>query len=420
MSRIKIIGGHPLKGEIVISGAKNSALPIMAASLLTNQSLVIKNVPLLRDTSTMSSLLKSLGAEVKRDANIVSIDTHAVEHTVADIDIVSKMRGSFLVLGPLLARFKKAKVGLPGGCLIGARLIDYHLRALAKMGALIFVKNGYVEAHVDQRLKGCEIFLPTPSVGATENIMMAATLAEGDTVINNAAIEPEVTDLSNCLHAMGANITGIGTNKLVVRGVKELYACEYNIIPDRIEAATYAIAAAITDGYVVINNLNVLHLYNFIEKLRIIGVYVKVLSESSIEVSGSLQNMKWANITTGFYPDIATDLQSLLVVLLSLASGQSVVTETVFNNRFGHVEGLQLMGANITITSNVACIVGVKSLQGARVRATDLRAGAALVLAGLAANGETVVEEIHHMERGYESLETKLSLCGAEIERVTE
>ena len=418
MSKIRIIGGKPLSGEVKISGAKNSALPIIVASMLTDESVTIRNIPLVEDVKTISLLLTSLGAKVKKCGKNIFINTASLNNTTAHIDIVSKMRASFLVFGPLLARLGKAKVGLPGGCSIGTRLVNYHLDGLSKMGAQINIKNKYVNAYTTGKLKGSEIFLETPSVGATENILMAATLARGTTIINNAAIEPEVVDLAHFLVSMGAIIEGIGTRKLIIYGVKKLHGCEYKIIPDRIEAATYAIAAAITGGDIILNNIDLLHLFNFIGTLKTIGIRIEILSKNSVKVIGSLNNIKSTNIVTNVYPDIATDLQSLFISLLSIANGKSTVKETIFNNRFGHVTELNSMGADISIKGNIAYIAGIKNLKGAKVRVTDLRAGAALILAGLSANGETIIEEVHHIERGYDNIEGKLSLCGANIQRI--
>ncbi|MBQ4875200.1 MAG: UDP-N-acetylglucosamine 1-carboxyvinyltransferase [Rickettsiaceae bacterium H1] len=418
MSKIKIVGGKPLQGEVKISGSKNACLPIIAASILTDQLVIINNVPVLQDVATMCFLLRSLGAEVKQCDDSIFIDPSNIDSTLASIDIVSKMRASFLVLGPLLARYGKAKVGLPGGCSIGARLINYHLAALAKMGAVVGIEGKYVTAYTAKKLTGCEIFLKTPSVGATENILMAATLAEGRTVVNNAAIEPEIGDLINCLLTMGAKIEICGTRKFIITGVKKLYGCEYRVIPDRIEAATYALAAVITGGTITLNNVNVSHLLGFIDVLKKIGVEIRCLSDNVIMIFSKNNMIKPVNIETDVYPALATDVQSLFMSLLSIADGKSIIKETIFNNRFGHVRELNLMGAKIKTKGNVAYVLGVKKLKGTKVKVTDLRAGAALVLAGLSANGETIIDQAYHIDRGYDNLERKLSLCGANIERI--
>ncbi len=418
MSKIRIIGGKPISGKVIISASKNASLPIITSSLLTTENITLPNPPLLRDITTLTTLLKHLGAEVKQDNNNLLINSANINNTLAPFDIVNKMRASFLVLGPLLARFGKAKVGLPGGCSIGNRLINYHLEAFVKMGASIHIENNYVYAHTEQKLKGCEIQLEIPSVGATENILMAATLAEGTTTINNAAIEPEVSDLVNCLLKMGAQIDGIGTHTLTIQGVKSLNGCNHNIIPDRIEAATYAIAAAVTEGSLTLNNVNHTHLSTFISLLTKIGVQIHLITENTIQVTAKKAHIKARNFTTDFYPGIATDLQPLLVVLLSIADGESIVTETIFNNRFANTHWLNKMGGNIITKGNIAYISGVKHLTGKNVIARDLRAGASLVLAGLCAKGETVISDTHHIERGYDRLEQKLSLCNANIERI--
>lgn len=424
MLKIKIIGGKPLNGAVRISGAKNSVLPIMAAALLTDQTLTILNSPYLHDTVTMSSLLLSLGAKLdttnnsKNNGHIVSIDPSSVNNTTAHIDIVSKMRASFLVLGPLLARFQHAQVALPGGCSIGKRLIDFHLDAFKKMGAKIVVKDEYVTAYVQGRLKGCFIDLKTSSVGATENILMAAALAEGKTIINNAAIEPEVEDLTRCLLKMGADIKRVGSKQLIIHGVDKLYGCEYEIIPDRIEAATYAIASAITGGNIVIHDFDLSHLRCFVSVLKSVGIKVDSIADNAVRVIRESRDINPAHVITNTHPAIATDLQSLFTSLLSIANGQSSIQETIFNNRFGHVAALNEMKANITVSGDTAHIVGVNRLSGTTVKAMDLRAGAALVLAALSADGETIIEDAYHIDRGYEGIEKKLASCGADICRI--
>ncbi len=421
MSKIVIKGGRPLIGNIRISGSKNAALPIMAASLLIDGPIVLNNVPNLKDTQTMSLLLRNLGVKIKTVKNSVYIDTSMVNNQNACASITRKMRASFLILGPLLSRFGKAKIGLPGGCSLGYRPIDYHIDALVKMGAFVQSDGRYISARTKKRLKGCIIDLPMPSVGATENILMAAVLAEGTTTINNVAIEPEVTDLANFLLSIGADITGIGTRKLIINGVKYLCANkDYNVIPDRIEAATYCIAAYITGGEVTLRNVNFSHIFSFLEVLKKIGAEVQHLSPHSIKILSLKHEIKPIDIITGVYPEIPTDVQSLLTPILALAKGKSSIIETIFNNRFGHVNELNLMGSNIFVKSNKAYISGVNNLSGNTVTATDLRAGAALAIAALSAQGTTIIQKAHHIDRGYENFEAKLQACKADIEKVVD
>jgi UDP-N-acetylglucosamine 1-carboxyvinyltransferase len=426
MDKIKIWGEAPIRGTIRISGAKNAALPIMTACLLTNDTLVLSNVPQLADISTMASLLIQLGVSISVDGStvrgdkcgrIILLNAANIYNKTAPYDVVRKMRASVWVLGPLLARFGQASVSLPGGCAIGNRPIDLHLSALTSMGAEIVLKDGYINASVQGRLRGAEIHFDKVSVGATVNVLMAACLAEGRTVINNAAKEPEISDLITCLIAMGASIQGIGTSTLIIDGVKELHGASHNVIADRLEAGTYAVAAAITGGEVELLNIPLEIIDNISEKLIHSGIIVTPIP-NGVHVKRESDIIKAVDITTQAYPGFPTDMQAQFMALMSLSNGASVISETIFENRFMHVPELTRMGANIMITGHTAMVRGVPSLSGAQVMATDLRASVSLVLAALAARGETVINRVYHLDRGYERLEDKLTACGAKIKRI--
>jgi UDP-N-acetylglucosamine 1-carboxyvinyltransferase len=419
MDRILIRGGRPLSGQIPISGAKNAALPIMAAGLLTAEPLVLRNVPELADIASMRRLLETLGATftAAREPGAHEIATPVVTSTLAAYDLVRKMRASILVLGPLLARSGEAIVSLPGGCAIGPRPVDLHLRGLEELGAEIELREGYIHARAPHGLKGAEIRLELPSVGATENLLMAASLAAGDTVIANAAREPEVVDLARCLVAMGARIEGIGRSTLSVTGVPRLRGAEHSVLPDRIELGTYAMAAAITGGTLELQGGRVQLIQTVAEKLDEAGVAIEP-TELGIRVSGQAGRLTGVDVMTQPYPGFPTDLQAQLMALMCIADGASMITETIFENRFMHVPELARMGARITVHGGSALVRGVDRLIGAPVMATDLRASVSLILAGLAAEGETMVNRVYHLDRGYERLTEKLVACGADIERV--
>lgn len=420
MDRIRITGGQPLHGEIEIGGAKNAALPLMASAILTPQSLTLENLPSVADIHAMGNLLAELGAEVKIDAlgRRVTISGENLTETTAPYDIVRKMRASVLVLGPLLARFGEARVSLPGGCAIGTRPVDLHLKALEQMGAVIELNGGYINAHVEGRLKGTHILFPMVTVGGTENILMAAALADGETVIANAAREPEVTDLARCLQAMGAEISGIGSDTLHVIGVKELKGATHSIVPDRIETGTYAIAAAITGGDVLLKGAEMANNEAVFGLLKRAGVDV-ISNDAGIRIKRQSGRIRGVDVMTEPYPGFPTDMQAQFMALLSLADGASMITESIFENRFMHVPELLRMGANINVHGSSAIVRGVGRLSGAPVMATDLRASVSLVLAGLAAEGVTDVNRVYHLDRGYERIEQKLAACGAIIERVS-
>jgi UDP-N-acetylglucosamine 1-carboxyvinyltransferase len=418
MDKIRIRGGRPLAGDIAIGGAKNAALPLMAAGLLTDERLTLTNVPQLADIRTMTALIEQHGLAVRpldNDGRVLSIGG-AITNTEAPYDIVRKMRASILVLGPLLARVREARVSLPGGCAIGTRPVDLHLRGLEQLGARIDLEGGYIHATAPTGLRGAAIILPMPSVGATENLLMAACLAEGRTVIANAAREPEIGDLATCLVAMGARIEGIGGDRLTIDGVARLHGATHPIIPDRIETATYACAAAITGGGVTLRGARAEHL----------GAVVRTLAEAGVEVTGTpdgvvvrrLNGLHGTDVVTEPYPGFPTDMQAQFMALMTVAEGAAMVTETIFENRFMHVPELNRMGARINFHGASAIVRGVAHLSGAPVMATDLRASVSLVLAGLAARGETVVNRVYHLDRGYEAVEQKLAACGADIERI--
>jgi UDP-N-acetylglucosamine 1-carboxyvinyltransferase len=418
MDRIRIRGGRPLSGEIVIGGAKNAALPLMAAAMLTEDRLVLSNVPRLADIQTMTALLAQHGLAVDpvgNDGRTLSLGG-PITSTEAPYDIVRKMRASCLVLGPLLARVGEARVSLPGGCAIGARPIDLHLKGLEQLGARISLEGGYIDARADGRLRGATIVFPFVSVGATENLLMAAALADGRTVLANAAREPEIADLAICLNAMGARIEGIGSDKLMIEGVDRLHGATHRIIGDRIEAGTYACAAAITGGQVHLRGARLEHLGAVARALRDAGVEITEAADG-VQVR-RLNGLHGADVMTEPYPGFATDMQAQFMALMSVAEGAAMVTETIFENRFMHVPELNRMGARINVHGASAIVRGVPALSGAPVMATDLRASVSLILAGLAAKGETVVNRVYHLDRGYEAVEQKLAACGADIERI--
>ena len=418
MDRIRIRGGQPLSGEIAIGGAKNAALPLMTAGLLTEDRLVLSNVPRLADIQTMSQLLAQHGIAVEPIGNVgrqLSLGG-AITNTEAPYDIVRKMRASVLVLGPLLARVGEARVSLPGGCAIGTRPVDLHLKGLEQMGARFNLDSGYIDGRVDGRLRGAAIVFPFVSVGATENLLMAAALADGRTVLSNAAREPEIGDLATCLVAMGARIEGIGGDTLTIDGVDRLHGAEHAIIPDRIETGSYACAAAISGGSVFLRHARLDHLGATVRILREAGV--EILEQDDGLMVKRLNGLHGADVMTEPYPGFPTDMQAQFMALMSVAEGASMVTETIFENRFMHVPELNRMGARINVHGSSAIVRGVPSLSGAPVMATDLRASLSLILAGLAAKGDTVVNRVYHLDRGYEAVEQKLAACGADIERI--
>jgi UDP-N-acetylglucosamine 1-carboxyvinyltransferase len=417
MDRILIRGGRVLSGSIPISGAKNAALPLMAAGLLADGPLTLTNAPDLADVATMAGLLAHHGLDVSRDTSARSITiSGAATDLEAPYDLVRKMRASVLVLGPLLARHGRARVSLPGGCAIGTRPVDLHLKALEQMGAEIEITAGYIEARAPQGLKGARIIFPQVSVGATENILMAAALARGQSEIMNAAREPEITDLAACLMRMGARIEGIGTDRLLVEGVASLGAATHPIIADRIEAGTFACAAAITGGSLLLQGARLDHLGAVTRTLREAGVDVAE-EEGGLRVTRS-NGLRGADVMTEPFPGFATDMQAQFMALMCVAEGASMITETIFENRFMHVPELSRMGARINFHGASAIVRGVKRLSGAPVMATDLRASVSLILAGLAAEGETIVNRVYHLDRGYERVEAKLAAVGADIERL--
>jgi UDP-N-acetylglucosamine 1-carboxyvinyltransferase len=418
MDRIRIRGGRPLAGEIAISGAKNATLPLMAAGLLTEEKLVLSNVPRLEDIRTMTALLAQHGLDVQPlDAEHRRLAIGGcIRNTEAPYDIMRKMRASILVLGPLLARAGEARVSLPGGCAIGTRPVDLHLKGLEQMGAEIRLEGGYIEARVAGRLKGASVVFPFVSVGATENLLMAAALADGETELVNAAREPEIEDLARCLNSMGAHVRGIGTDRLTIEGVARLSGAEHAIIPDRIETGTYACAAAITGGEIVLRNAKLEHLAAVARTLAESGVD---LSETPAGVRVARRNaLSGADVMTEPYPGFPTDMQAQFMAVMAVAEGAAMITETIFENRFMHVPELNRMGAHINVHGASAIVRGVPQLCGAPVMASDLRASVSLVLAGLGASGETTVNRAYHLDRGYEAVEHKLAACGAEIERV--
>ena len=425
MDSIRIRGGRPLEGEIEIFGAKNAALPLMAACLLTEETLTLSNIPHLTDITTLAHLLAQHGVEIGMEGNArrggnagraLSLRARRITDTRAPYELVSRMRASILVLGPLLARTGRASVSLPGGCAIGSRPVDLHIDGLTRLGARVVLEDGDIRAHVRGRLRGAEIRLPFASVGATENLMMAATLADGETVIRNAAREPEIADLALCLNAMGADITGVGSDALVIRGRDALSGTEHHVVSDRIEAGTYALAAAIVGGDVELAGAPAALLRSLLDYLEASGVAVAE-TPRGLRVRGNGRPAA-TDVTTQPYPGFPTDLQAQAMALMTVADGAAMITETIFENRFMHVQELRRMGADIAVRGGSALVRGVPSLTGAQVMATDLRASSSLVIAGLAAAGETVVHRVYHLDRGYERIEDKLAACGADIDRV--
>lgn len=424
MDRIRIRGGTPLVGTIPMSGSKNAALPLMAACLLSDQPLCLSNVPRVMDIATMANLLADLGVTIETRADrpigqTLTLRAASIRNTTAAYDLVRKMRASVVVLGPLVARHGHARVSLPGGCAIGTRPVDLHLKALAQLGAEIELSEGYIEARAPKGLRGCHLTFPSVTVGGTENLLMAATLAQGETVLANAAREPEVSDLAHCLVAMGANITGIGTDTLRIRGRDRLGGASYAVIPDRIETATYAVAVAITGGDAELTGA----------RLDLIESIAETLGEAGVELTGTATGfrvarrngpLKGVDVMTEPYPGFPTDMQAQTMALMTVSQGAAMITETVFENRFMHVPELCRMGANINVHGSSAIVRGVARLSGAPVMATDLRASVSLVLAGLAARGDTVINRVYHLDRGYEKLEAKLAACGADIERLAD
>lgn len=417
MDKLRIIGGNALHGNIRVSGAKNAALPILFATLLTDKKSTLKNVPLLADINTTQKVLNALGAETSYllSDHAVEVDAKKLTSLEAPYDLVRTMRASVLVLGPLLARFGEAKVSLPGGCAIGARPVDFHLAALEKLGATFEINAGYIHGKVKGRLKGAEITFPFPSVGATENTLMAAALADGRSVIKNCACEPEIVDLANSLRSMGAKITGDGTPTITVEGVSSLSGMNHSVAPDRVEAATFLCAGLITQGSVTVDGITHEYLDSALEILTRIGA--KVSSNKSSVTVEYAKAFQACNIETAPFPGFPTDMQAQFMALLTQAQGTSIISETIFENRFMHVPELSRLGAKIRIKGNTAEVDGPSPLSGAIVMATDLRASASLVIAGLAAKGETQVRRIYHLDRGYEQIEQKLSKLGAKIFR---
>ena len=417
MYKLVIQGGIPLSGSIKTSGSKNASLPIFFASILADSPLKLANTPQLSDVSTTLRLLMEMGSNFVLEENgSIFIDSSTLNNLTADYSLVKTMRASILTLGPMLAKYKKAKISLPGGCAIGTRPVNLHLDALEKMGAKIEVKNGYIHASAKE-LVGTQINFDLVSVTATENILMAATLAKGITTINNAAQEPEVTDLIYCLKNMGAKITGENTSTLIIEGVDRLSGTEYSICPDRIEAGTYLVAAAITGGSITVNNIEPDSMRSVIGKLIETGADIQT-NKDSIKLNMKGRRPQAVNIRTSAYPNFPTDMQAQFMALNSIAEGSSTITETIFENRFMHVPELSRMGANLKLEGNTVVCKGVKSLTGANLMATDLRASASLVLAGLAAKGSTTIERVYHLDRGYEMIEEKFKMLGADIERV--
>lgn len=430
MDKIRIVGSNkPLKGKILISGAKNAALPLMTACLLTDETLTLTNIAHLSDVWTLCDLLESLGVDVTRPPKILPaeekdsvgrtlhLSAQRITNDMAHYDLVRKMRASVLVLGPLLARHHKARVSLPGGCSIGPRPVDLHIKGLEALGAEITMDEGYINAKAPGGLKGANITMPVVSVGATENLLMAATLAKGTTKIINAAQEPEISDLANCLNAMGADISGIGTSVLVIQGKERLHGATHKVLADRIEAGTYAIAAAITGGELELINASLDTMPSFSDALVQAGCEL-IQTENSLIVKGSRGRPRPVDVKTEPFPGFATDLQAQFMAYMTIADGASMINETIFENRLMHVSELARMGANISINGRTALVRGVEKLHGAEVMATDLRASVSLILAGLIAEGETIVNRVYHLDRGYENIELKLAPVGAKIERL--
>jgi UDP-N-acetylglucosamine 1-carboxyvinyltransferase len=421
MDKIIIRGGTPLEGTIKISGAKNAALPLMAACLLTDKPLLLKNIPDLSDITSMTELLSQLGVGITLESNaeqqIMRLDAQNIFSTTAPYEVVRKMRASVLVLGPLVARAGEAHVSLPGGCTIGVRPIDLHLKGLEALGAKITLADGYVHASAPHGLTGASFSFPVVSVTGTENLLMAATLARGQTRLINVAREPEITDLAHCLNGMGAKISGIGTDTLIIDGVESLGGTTHHVIADRIEAGTFAMAAALTGGKLRLIGAQLDHIPTVASLLEQAGVCVEH-DEDSLVITAPLNRLQGVDVMTEPFPGFATDLQAQWMALMSLAEGASMITETIWENRFMHVPELCRMGANITVHGASALVRGMKTLKGAPVMATDLRASVSLVLAGLVAIGETTISRVYHLDRGYERIEEKLRACGADIERI--
>lgn len=417
MEKLQIIGGNRLAGSIVCSGAKNAALPMLAATILSDQPITFRNLPYLQDITTMFEILGSMGADITLNENMdFRISTSNLNDFEARYELVKTMRASILVLGSLVARYGFAKIALPGGCAIGTRPVDFHLSALEQLGAKIELKNGYIEASA-KKLIGCEITFPGVSVTGTENIMMAAVLAKGQTILRNVAKEPEVEDLAEFLNSMGAEISGAGTDEIIINGVRDLKESVFTIPADRIEAGTYLVAAAITFGDITIKNINATRMNNILDKLRLSGAAIES-NIDSIRLSMPNKVINPVDISTAPFPGFPTDMQAQFIVLNALSQGSAVVTENVFENRFMHVQELNRMGCDITVKGSNAFVKGVNCLTGAPVMATDLRASASLILAGLCADGETIVDRIYHIDRGYERIEEKLSFLGANITRL--
>ena len=417
MQKIVVQGGQRLEGEVRISGAKNAVLPILCATLLADAPVRITNVPRLHDVLTTAKLLAGLGAGVVHEGDVLSVDPRSVDRHVAPYELVKTMRASVLVLGPLLARFGDAEVSLPGGCAIGSRPVDLHIKGLQALGAEIVVDHGFIKARSDGRLRGARHVFELVSVGATENVMMAAALAEGTTVLENAAMEPEIVDLADCLNAMGARVRGAGTHTITIEGVASLGACEHAVVADRIETGTFLVAAAMTGGRIVATHARPDTLDVVLDKLREAGAEVTTDGDLiSLDMHG--KRPRAVNITTAPHPAFPTDMQAQFMALDCIADGVGVVNETIFENRFMHVNELLRLGADIRVDGHTAVVRGVPQLSGAPVMATDLRASASLILAGLVAHGETVIDRIYHLDRGYENIEAKLSALGARIRRV--
>ena len=419
MDKLLIKGKNELNGEITASGAKNSALPILAASLLADSPMKVGNLPHLNDVTTMIELLGSMGIDIMLHEDMdVYVDPSSIKNLNARYELVKTMRASILVLGPLLAKFNKARVALPGGCAIGSRPVNLHIEAMRRMGANISLERGYINAKSEGRLKGSTIDFDPVSVTATENVLMAASIAEGKTIINNAAKEPEVVDLADCLNKMGAKIKGQGTDTVVIRGVKTLEGCEFSVIPDRVETATYLTAVAMTGGSIKIKRTRPESVDSVLNKLREAGAVIES-GEDWLSLKMEKSRPKATSLSTGPYPSFPTDMQAQFIALNSIARGTATVTENVFDNRFMHVQEIARMGGKISLKGNTAIIEGIKSLVGAPVMATDLRASASLVLAGLVAKGTTQIDRIYHIDRGYERIEEKLLILGADIERIS-
>jgi len=420
MDSILVTGGGALHGEIPIAGAKNACLTLMPATLLSEEPITLTNAPRLSDIKTMGVLLESLGTEVTsmQDGKVLTMTSHNLDNLTADYDIVRKMRASILVLGPMLARAGQAVVSLPGGCAIGARPVDLHLKAMEALGAQIELRDGYVHAKAPQGLKGATIEFPFVSVGATENALLAATLAQGTTILKQAAREPEIVDLAECLNAMGAQIDGHGTSTIIIQGVDRLHGATHPVVTDRIELGTYMLAPAITGGEVECLGGKIELLTAFCDKLDEAGLSVEQ-TQRGLKVKRTSADIKAINVTTEPFPGFPTDLQAQMMALLCTARGTSVLEEKIFENRFMHAPELSRMGAQIEVNGGMATVTGVERLKGAPVMATDLRASVSLILAGLAAEGETLVNRVYHLDRGYERVEEKLSNCGAKIERIT-